>query len=275
MLSLFYKKNFYDGWDNVMYFFVPNLIIDALVILCTGIASLGVTVFKEQSFFLYIWILLGLILICGSCIATLSWAEIAKDIADYGAVNMKDFFTNLKSCVADGIKYGLSICAVTIACVTGVLYFLKPQDGNISFAGMLSGVCYIWCALVVFMAISWYPSLRAQMHNPFLKSIKKCFIILFDNVIVTTSVSIYTVFLSMISIIMLGLAPGMCGLEMARANAMRMILKKYDYIEELDKKGEPMNSKARRKIPWKDILKEDFEANPTRGFKAFIFPWKE
>ena len=48
-----------------------------------------------------------------------------------------------------------------------------------------------------------------------------------------------------------------------------------DYIEELDKKGEPMNSRARRKIPWKELLKDDIEANPTRGFKAFIFPWKE
>ena len=85
----------------------------------------------------------------------------------------------------------------------------------------------------------------------------------------------YNLFLSAISVIMLGIAPGMCGLELARANAFRLIMKKYDYIEELDKKGEPMHSKARRKIPWKELLKDDIEANPTRGFKAFIFPWKE
>ena len=67
----------------------------------------------------------------------------------------------------------------------------------------------------------------------------------------------------------------MCGIELARSNAFRLIMKKYDYIEELDKKGEPLNSKTRRRIPWKELLKDDIEANPTRGFKAFIFPWKE
>ena len=81
-------------------------------------------------------------------------------------------------------------------------------------------------------------------------------------------------FLTVISVIMLGLAPGMCGLELARANAIRLILKKYDYLDELDKKGVPLNSKE-RKIPWKELLKEDYEANPVRSFNAFIFPWKE
>lgn len=274
MFNLFFRKNFYDGWDNVIYFFVPNLIIDALVIICTAIASLGVTVFKDAGFFLYIWILLSLVLICGSSIVTLAWAEIAKEIADYGAVSMKDFFSYLKKCIFDGIKFGLTFFVITIGAVIGALYFLKPQDGSISFAGMLSGICYIWCAILIFLALSWYPSLRANLHNSYAKSLKKCFIILFDNTLLSLVLVIYNLFLTVISIIMLGIAPGMCGLELARANAMRLVLKKYDYLDDLDKKGEPLNSKARR-IPWKELLKDDYEANPIRSFKAFVFPWKE
>ena len=52
-------------------------------------------------------------------------------------------------------------------------------------------------------------------------------------------------------------------------------MKKYDYIEELDKKGEPANSQARRKIPWKELLAEEEEANPVRTFKDFWLPWKD
>ena len=48
MLNLFFKKNFYDGWDNVMYFFVPNLIIDFLVIISSAMCIPGVTIFKES-----------------------------------------------------------------------------------------------------------------------------------------------------------------------------------------------------------------------------------
>lgn len=258
-----------------MFFFVPNLLIDALIILCTGIASLGVTVFKDADFFLYIWILLALVLVCGSSIFTLAWAESSKGIADYESVEFKDFFKSLKGCIKDGIKYGITLAAVITIAVVGGIYFLKPQGGQISFAGFLAGVCYIWAALIIVASLFWYPALRAYMHNPFLKTVKKCFIVFFDNLLVSIVLGFYNLFLSAVSVIMLGIAPGMCGLQLARANAFRLIMKKYDYIEELDKNGEPFNSKARRKIPWKELLKDDIEANPTRGFKAFIFPWKE
>lgn len=274
MLNLFFKKNFYDGWDNVMYFFVPNLIIDALVILCTGIASLGVTVFKDSEYFLYIWFILGLVLVCGISILSLSWAETSREIADYETIQFKDFFRNIKSCIKDGILYGITLIVVAIIAVVGGMYFLKPQDGNITYAGLIAGLFYVWISLVIFMALWWYPSIRSYMHNPFPKAIKKCFIVFFDNLGVSITLCIYNLFLTVISIIMMGIAPGMAGLVLARANAFRLIMKKYDYLEELDKAGEPLNSKARRVIPWKEILKDDIEQNPTRGFKAFVFPWK-
>lgn len=275
MLGLFFKKNFYDGWDNVMFFFVPNLILDALIILCSALASLGVTVFKDVNGFLYIWILLALILVCGFSIITLAWAESSKGIADYETIEFKDFFASIKSCVKDGIKFGLTFVAVIVIAIIGGLYFLKPQNGQISFAGFLAGICYIWAAIIIIASLFWYPALRSYMHNPFLKTIKKCFIVFFDNLFVSIVIGFYNIFLALVSVIMLGLAPGMCGIQLARANAFRLIMKKYDYLEELDKKGEPLNSKARRKIPWKELLKSDIEANPTRGFKAFVFPWKE
>lgn len=275
MLGLFFKKNFYDGWDNVMFFFVPNLILDALIILCSALASLGVTVFKDVNGFLYIWILLALILVCGFSIITLAWAESSKGIADYETIEFKDFFASIKSCVKDGIKFGLTFVAVIVIAIIGGLYFLKPQNGQISFAGFLAGICYIWAAIIIIASLFWYPALRAYMHNPFLKTIKKCFIVFFDNLFVSIVIGFYNIFLALVSVIMLGLAPGMCGIQLARVNAFRLIMKKYDYLEELDKKGEPLNSKARRKIPWKELLKSDIEANPTRGFKAFVFPWKE
>lgn len=280
MLKLFFRKNFYDGWDNVMFFFVPDLIIDALVILCAGIASLGVTVFKDTSFFLYIWIFLAIFLVCASSIITLAWAESAKGIADYETIEFKDFFKSIKSCISDGIKYGITLFLVVVIAFIGIRYFLFPKNqqgtsAQVSFAGLLSGFCYIWVALIILASLFWYPAIRAYMHNPFGKTVKKCFIVLFDNLWVSIVLGFYNLFLALVSVLMLGLAPGMCGIQLARANAFRLIMKKYDYIEELDKKGEPLNSKARRKIPWKDLLKNDIEANPVRGFKAFIFPWKE
>lgn len=62
MLNLFFRKNFYDGWDNVMFFFVPYLILDFAVIIFTALCIPGVTVFKDAQWYLFVWIALAFIL---------------------------------------------------------------------------------------------------------------------------------------------------------------------------------------------------------------------
>ena len=74
---------------------------------------------------------------------------------------------------------------------------------------------------------------------------------------------------------MLGSAPGLTGLTLSRVNFLRLLLKKYDYLEKLDQANEPQNSPARRKIPWNDLLKNEIEMTGVRSFKMFVFPWKE
>ena len=73
---------------------------------------------------------------------------------------------------------------------------------------------------------------------------------------------------------MIGLAPGMCGLIFARANAFRLILKKYDYIDDIQKEDSSVDVR-KVKIPWKQILEEDNEIVGKRTFKNFFMPWKE
>ena len=274
MLGLFFRKNFYDGWDNVMFLFVPNLILDFLVIITTALCIPGLK-FQDSNFYLYIWIALGAICVTGFSILSLAWAESAEKIADYGSFEFKEFFRAIKGCIKDGILFALTLILVGTVCGVLVLNLLFPRgETSVTFVGLLAGAVDLWLALIILMALSWYPSLRAKMHNPFVKSIKKCLIIFMDNLVVSVTVSIYTTVLAVISVIMLGIAPGMAGIELARANALRLLLKKYDYIEELDKQNEPAASPARKRIPWNELLKDENEANPPRGFKEFWMPWK-
>ena len=65
MLGLFLRKNFYEGWDNVVYFLVPNLLMDLVVLL----ASVAMWFGKE---YLLVWgiaifvaiILLSILSVC-------------------------------------------------------------------------------------------------------------------------------------------------------------------------------------------------------------------
>ncbi len=265
MLSFFFRKNLYDGWDNLMLLAVPNLIMSALTF------GGGALMFAGRDY-LAVWIATAAVLVCAASVFALAWAEVSVKVAGGMPVSLKDFFTALPSCLFDGLKYAGSL--LTTAAVTGVggaYYFRK----NAAIVGLMAGFAFCWIALTIFSALLWYPALRALMHNPFGKSVKKCFIIIVDNPLKALAAGIYNLFLALASVIMLGTAPGLTGLTLSRVNFLRLLLKKYDYLEKLDISNEPPNSPARRKIPWNDLLQNEIEATGIRSFKMFVFPWKE
>ncbi len=264
MLRFFFKKNFYDGWDSVMYLLVPNAVIDAAVLAGAALMFAG----RDH---LAVWLCTAPAVTIASAIFPLSWAECAAEIAGGGIPELKQFFLRLKGCVRDGVLYGLLLFAAAAAAGIGIFYYSR----NTTVAGMMALCMFCWIALAVFMALFWYPALRALMRNPFGKSVRKCFILFFDNLGVNIVLGLYNLFLSAISVVMLGIAPGAAGIVLARANALRLLLRKYDYLEELDAEGVPAGDRRRRKIPWKELLAEDIEMTGTRTFKQFFMPWKD
>ena len=265
MLNFFFRKNFYDGWDNLVSFLVPNFIVDGIVFTVVAIMFAG----REH---LAVWIVCAALLFCLCSIAVLAWSESAVKIAEGFPASLTDFFSAIPSCIVDGLKYAAALFVLTAATGFGGAYYFR-KDATI--IGLMAGFAFCWVALSIFSALLWYPALRALMHNPVGKSVRKGFIILTDNVLQSLTVALYNLFLILVSVVMLGVAPGMAGLALSRVNALRLILKKYDYLSGLDKAGIPVNSPERRKIPWNAILKNDIENVPPRPFRAFIFPWKE
>lgn len=274
MLGFFFKKNFYDGWDNVLFLFVPNLILDVFFLIGGGLFYLGTKVNGTAG--IIIWGCTVLLVITAGSILSLAWAESAAKIADYESAEIKPFFTSLKTCIKDGILYGIVLFAVLIISAAGIIFYFRPVSGaTLPFIGLMAGSVFFWIMLTIISALFWYPSLRAIMHNPFKKSIKKCFIILFDNIGSCVVLGIYNFFLLIISIVMVGLAPGLGGIGLSRVNFLRILLKKYDYLEIAEKEAAGKKPVFRNKIPWQELLKEDIEITGSRSIKSFFMPWKE
>ena len=274
MLGFFFKKNFYDGWDNVLFIFVPNLILDVFFLIGGGLFYLGTKVNGTAG--IIIWGCTVLLVITAGSILSLAWAESAAKIADYESAEIKPFFTSLKTCIKDGILYGIVLFAVLIISAAGIIFYFRPVSGaTLPFIGLMAGSVFFWIMLTIISALFWYPSLRAIMHNPFKKSIKKCFIILFDNIGSCVVLGIYNIFLLIISIVMVGLAPGLGGIGLSRVNFLRILLKKYDYLEIAEKEDAGKKPVFRNKIPWQELLKEDIEITGSRYIKSFFMPWKE
>ena len=274
MLGFFFKKNFYDGWDNVLFIFVPNLILDVFFLIGGGLFYLGTKVNGTAG--IIIWGCTVLLVITAGSILSLAWAESAAKIADYESAEIKPFFTSLKTCIKDGILYGIVLFAVLLVSAAGIIFYFRPVSGaTLPFIGLMAGSVFFWIMLTIISALFWYPSLRAIMHNPFKKSIKKCFIILFDNIGSCVVLGIYNFFLLIISIVMVGLAPGLGGIGLSRVNFLRILLKKYDYLEIAEKEAAGKKPVFRNKIPWQELLKEDLEITGSRSIKSFFMPWKE
>ena len=274
MLGFFFKKNFYDGWDNVLFIFVPNLILDVFFLIGGGLFYLGTKVNGTAG--IIIWGCTVLLVITAGSILSLAWAESAAKIADYESAEIKPFFTSLKTCIKDGILYGIVLFAVLLVSAAGIIFYFRPVSGaTLPFIGHMAGSVFFWIMLTIISALFWYPSLRAIMHNPFKKSIKKCFIILFDNIGSCVVLGIYNFFLLIISIVMVGLAPGLGGIGLSRVNFLRILLKKYDYLEIAEKEAAGKKPVFRNKIPWQELLKEDIEITGSRSIKSFFMPWKE
>ena len=274
MLGFFFKKNFYDGWDNVLFIFVPNLILDVFFLIGGGLFYLGTKVNGTAG--IIIWGCTVLLVITAGSMLSLAWAESAAKIADYESAEIKPFFTSLKTCIKDGILYGIVLFAVLLVSAAGIIFYFRPVSGaTLPFIGLMAGSVFFWIMLTIISALFWYPSLRAIMHNPFKKSIKKCFIILFDNIGSCVVLGIYNFFLLIISIVMVGLAPGLGGIGLSRVNFLRILLKKYDYLEIAEKEAAGKKPVFRNKIPWQELLKEDIEITGSRSIKSFFMPWKE
>lgn len=274
MLGFFFKKNFYDGWDNMLFIFVPNLILDVFFLIGGGLFYLGTKVNGTAG--IIIWGCTVLLVITAGSILSLAWAESAAKIADYESAEIKPFFTSLKTCIKDGILYGIVLFAVLLVSAAGIIFYFRPVSGaTLPFIGLMAGSVFFWIMLTIISALFWYPSLRAIMHNPFKKSIKKCFIILFDNIGSCVVLGIYNFFLLIISIVMVGLAPGLGGIGLSRVNFLRILLKKYDYLEIAEKEAAGKKPVFRNKIPWQELLKEDIEITGSRSIKSFFMPWKE
>ncbi|MEE1166585.1 MAG: hypothetical protein UHP28_05445 [Treponema sp.] len=279
MLSYFFRKNFSDGWDNVQLFFAPNIILDLCMIVCGFLITLGVNIsgsYRDLSLAILIsFIFVVMLAFSIHSIMSLAWAQTARHICESEPVSLKEYFDNLKSCIKDGIKFGMFNFFASVATFTGFWFYFDNFFRTRDVTGLFAGCIFMWIAVCIFMAAAWYPSLRAYMRNGFWKSMKKCFIVLFDNLAVNIVLLFYSLILFTLSIILLGCAPGMCGLEMARVNAMRLFMKKYDYLEELDKNNVPSYDPSRRVIPWNKILEEDYDMLGDRNFKSFLKPWKD
>ncbi len=267
MFKFFLKKNFYDIWDTLLYLIPGNLLNMAVL---SGV-YLGI----------YFWgtghvgyALAGLAAGAGLFMGLVfAWGANARKIADFNTPSWGLFFRSLKTTFLRGFVTG-----VLIVCFIGVswfafAYYLRGFFFQGSFLMLLVAAILAWFVLICVLALQWFvPLYFLQEENTMLKCLKKSFIIYFDNSKVSFGVFLINCFLVLITIATLGTIVGFNGITITTTNALRILLYKYDWLEE---HPEFQNDKDKRNdVPWEELLAEDKELTGTRNLKGFLFPWR-
>ncbi len=262
MFGFLIKKNFCDGWDNLLSVVLVNVIflfVGIGVVFLNAIAN-GVILFQVIAFILT-FILLSIV--------AFAYGDSAADIADFKGIRLVDFFKAIPGVLKDASLFGLMCSLIIMISTFSIRYYITETQSLVSFC---IGMIILWLDVFFFMAIQWFIPIRSTMHNDFKKCLKKCFIIFFDNTGFSIAMTIYNLVLIVLSVAFIGFLPSVTGWLIANCNALRILLYKYDYLEE---HPELQTKKERKQIPWEELIYEDRETLGPRKLKSFLFPWKE
>ena len=257
MTGFFIKKAFFDGWDNLIGMALMNLAYDAIVLAVLWVAfRAGASNAIFGYAIMLVLLLLVSILMGGS-------AAVTKNYSDYRRDTWQAFKDGVRRNIRHSLLFflGLTLLNVNVFVINFYMSF-----GNA--LGYLIALIMFWVEVVLVLCIPYYfPLMNLLPADRPLKTARKCFIIVADNLGFTIFFFIYNLICIALSCVTMGLVPGLTGLQLAAQDAMKLLMFKYDWLEE-------NGDKDRKHVPWDDLLYDEREKVGPRSLKSMIFPWK-
>lgn len=257
MVGFLIKKGFFDIWDNLLMLVIMNLgfIVPLLIIFLSGAVG-------EYSAILSI--ILQVLAVLVFSLYGLGVSAVTYGYSRYQKGGFKAFKEAFKYHIGHGFVHFL-MCLV----IAFLIMFVMPfyfAIGNIF--GIFMGMLMFWLMFVIVLALQYYYPLCFHMEaDGAFKTLKKCFIVVADNLGVTVLLLLRTIFDFVLTVLTATMVPGLCGISLIRMDHMRILMKKYDFME--------ANPDATKKdINWEDLLYEERQLVGPRSLKGMIFPWK-
>ena len=258
MIGFFIKKAFFDGWDNLIGLVLFNLIYIVIMGLgLWGFSTIGVINAAAAYLFLAFVLLIYSIVSGGT-------AAVAYNYSNY----QRDAWNAFRTGIKRNIRHSLLFFLLNLFALVNLLLLLPFYMAMSNIPGLLIAIVLIWLEVIIFLGIAYYfPLMNLLPGDRPLKTAKKCLIIVGDNLGFTLFFVIYRLVVFAFSLFSMGLIPGFAGAQLAGQDAMKLLMMKYDYLEE--------NKDADRKhLPWADLLYDERKKVGPRSLKNMIFPWK-
>ena len=259
MIGFLIKKGFFDIWDNLLFVGLMN--IGYLIPL--GLIYLVVVVVAAEASTVLSVVLLVLAMLL------FSFYSLGVNAITFG-------FTHYKkrgwTAIKEALRYhwGHALLHFGICLLIGFSgMFIIPfyfAIGN--YFGLIMGLIIFWVLVAFVFALQYFFPLCFHMEaDKPIKTLKKCFLVVADNFGTTLFLVLRTVIDLVLTVLTATLLPGLAGITLSRMVTVKILMKKYDFLEE--------NPEATKKdINWEDLLYEERQLVGPRSFKNMIFPWK-
>jgi len=261
MILFLLKKNFCDGWDNLLSLIIYN---------CISLAFIYGIFFFFTKLNTIVGIAVSIVLLLLLIIELFAVNQTMAKFADFKYVSIKETFLEIPNVWKDALLFALLIITVVLVAVKCIPFYFHMN----SLLGLFLASVMFWLVVTVVLSIQWFLPIQAQLGNSFFKTLKKCFIVFFDNMGFSIFMFFYTLILGIITYFTATLVPGFSGILLSYNNAFRLRLYKYDWLEE---HAEEIREQGKKRvhIPWGELIAEDRETLGPRSLKSFIFPWKD
>ncbi|QEN07583.1 hypothetical protein EXM22_06120 [Oceanispirochaeta crateris] len=257
MILFMLKKAFWDAWDNMGRLLLINFVMILLLAVPVFIPKvlIGVPVLSVLSLVLSVLVIF---------IYTGAVSSYIRDLVHYKSPELKDILKHLKENWKNSLIFGIFSLFFYFVCITGFQFY-----GTLGSVLGLVGLAFLFwvCVIVSISMMFFFPIMNNLDKNP-VKILKKCFILFFDNTAAAVMLFIGIIVNAVVSLALAFILPGIAGIMILQESCMKLMLMKYDYLEE--------NPDAdRKKIPWNALIREEREKVGTRTLRGTIFPWKD
>lgn len=257
MIGFLIKKGFFDLWDNMLFVVLMNIgfVVPLALIYLSAVAA-------DYS------VLLSVIIMVVALLA-FSMYSLGVNAVTFGYSRYKKGgFAAFKEAFRFHIGHAFLHFGICLAIGFVIMFGMPFYFALDSYFGLIMGMLLFWIIVAVLLALQYFFPLCFHMEaDGALKTLKKCFLVVSDNFGTTMFLLLRTVIDMALTILTASLIPGLGGISLSRMDTVRLIMKKYDFLE--------ANPEATRKdVNWEDLLYEERQLVGPRSLKSMIFPWK-
>lgn len=259
MFLLTLKKSFFDAWDNLGIIIIANLSL-----LFTIVPGL-ILIFRLMDIHRAAGWLSSFFIIAIAVIALGTVSSLMSELADYRRISWRDIPAAARKTWSASLGFTVILIGYLLISSMGISYYSMFD----SLLGIAAKAMLIWISFGIYLISLWFFAVRNRLSGGFFKSLKKCSLLMLDN----TGFSLFSgLVIIPIQLLLWPLtaftAFGPAGIQLHYNTALRLLMYKYDWLEE-----HPQAKK--RDIPWDELLVDEKERVGSRTLKGMIFPWKE